>query len=293
MRRAIAWLLAGLPFDARSRRAIDETLLDWEGEATEAQTFWEATGAELHGVASILRVTSLSVLRESLDLTWCRGLGRRFRIFGATAAVMGLLLTAMAVSSLGTAAIALGTLIASVLSLWFLPSALFLIVAWRPLARNTPPLGSAMFVGLVTMAAVGWLLPLISDPLNEIIKTRVMALAATDPAFAGPPPRGSAPWPGIDLAGIAGLVTAAIVFAGALVRRKSAIQSRWWLVGVPLMQSVGLALVGFGIGVLFFQLRASQFLPLTRGLAMLSVAAVLIALSFRWRRSPEPDGART
>lgn len=293
MRRVISWLLAGLPFDARSRRAIDETLLDWEGEATEAQTLSEATVAELHGVASIVRVTSLSVLRESIDFSWCRGLGRRFRWYAAATAVVGVLLTAAATSSLGTAAIALGTLLASVLSLWFLPSALLLIIAWRPLSRTGPSLGASVLTGLMMFATVWWVLPAVSDPLNEMIQARIRALAeAGDPEFAGPPPRNPAESPGIDVAGIVCLVAGAVMFAGALAR-KSGLHSRWWLVGVPLIHSIAFGILGFAIGVVLIRLRAPHLLPLTRGLAMLTIAAALVAVAFYWRRVPEPDGART
>ena len=293
MRRAIGWLLAGLPFDTRSRRAIDETLLDWDGEATEARTLSEVTGAEIHGVVSILRVASLSVVREAIDFSWCRGLGRRFRRFAAVTAVVGVLATASAVSDLGTAALALGTLMASVLSLWFLPSALLLIIAWRPLTRTGPSLGASLVVGLMTLVAVWWVLPVVSDPLNEIIQARIRALAeAGVPGFAGPPPRNPAVSPGIDVAGIVCLVAGAMMFAGALARR-SGLHSRWWLVGVPLMHSIGFGILGFAIGVVCLWIRAPHLLPMTRGFAMLTIATSLFAFSFYWGRVPEPDGART
>jgi len=38
MRRIIAWCVAGLPFEPRSRRAIDETLADWAHEEQESPT---------------------------------------------------------------------------------------------------------------------------------------------------------------------------------------------------------------------------------------------------------------
>ncbi len=281
MRRAIAWLLRGLPFDPRSRRAIDETLLDWEGEATEAHGFSEATGAEVHGVVAVLRVASWSLLRESIDFTWCRGLGPRFRWYAGTTAVVGALLTAMAVSELGAASVAFGTLLASVLSLWFLPSALLLVIAWRPLARTGPSLGASVLIGLMTFATVWWALPLISDPLNEVIRARV-----------GPPTRNPAESPGMDIAGTMCLVAGAVMFSGALAR-KSGLHSRWWFVGVPLIQSIGLALWGFAIGVVFLRLQAPHLLPYVRGLAMLTIAAALVAASFVWRRGKEPTVART
>jgi hypothetical protein len=232
-------------------------------------------------------------VRESIDFSWCRGLGRRLRWYAATTAVLGVLLTAAAVSDLGTAAIALGTLLASVLSLWFLPSALLLIIAWRPLTRTGPSLGAAVLTGLMMFATVWWALPAVSDPLNEMIQARIRALAeAGDPGFAGPPPRNPAESPGIDVAGIVCLVAGAVMFAGALAR-KSGLHSRWWLVGVPLIHSIGFGILGFAISVVFIKLRAPHLLPLTRGLAMLTTAAALVAVSFYWRRVPEPDGART
>ena len=81
------------------------------------------------------------------------------------------------------------------------------------------------------------------------------------------------------------------MFAAAIARR-SGVHSRWWMLGVPLIRSLGVALWGFAIGVVFLWLRAPQMLPYVRGLAMLTIAAALFAVSFFWHRSPEPD-ART
>ena len=132
MRRAIAWVLAGLPFDARSRRAIDETLLDWDREATEAQTLSAATGAEVRGVLSIARVTSRSVLREAIDFGWCRELGRRFRIAFLSLLVPVLILTVMGLADVGLVALRLGVLLMLALGTWYLPP----VLNWLPDIRT-------------------------------------------------------------------------------------------------------------------------------------------------------------
>ena len=65
------------------------------------------------------------------------------------------------------------------------------------------------------------------------------------------------------------------------------------VVGVPLIHSVGFGILGFAIGVVVIKLRAPHLLPLTRGLAMLTIAAALVAVSCVWRRIPEPGTSQT
>src|SRR5262245_34132900 len=62
MKRLLAWGLAGLPFDARSRRALEETLADWRHEEARAATRVQSALAGLRGALSVVRVAALSVV---------------------------------------------------------------------------------------------------------------------------------------------------------------------------------------------------------------------------------------
>src|SRR5262245_29897640 len=87
MRRLIAWLIDGLPFDPRSRRALDETFLGWAHEEKSASGV--ATGlVQISGVASIIRAMVRLAGREMtrVPLPW---LFRRAALHVILPAVIG------------------------------------------------------------------------------------------------------------------------------------------------------------------------------------------------------------
>ena len=236
MRRAIAWFLAGLPFDARSRRAIDETLLDWEGEATalrqaqgrEARPL-EATVIELRGAVSILRVTSLSVLREIVDLRWVVSLGWRFATLFGFAFLMAFPSTlTYADSDRALLLLTLSLLPSTIASL--LPLALLLVVAWRPPAGRGPAVGGVMLVVVGTLALVGWIIPSSLQGFREmvfwILMNREGQISAGLRSVQASPSV-------LQLAGWICLNGALALFASALAQQ-GGLRSRVWLPVAPL-----------------------------------------------------------
>ena len=61
MRRAVVAFVRGLPLDRRSRRVLDETLLDCEHEAVGATTVLMRFAVELRSLLSIARVLVFGV----------------------------------------------------------------------------------------------------------------------------------------------------------------------------------------------------------------------------------------
>ena len=276
MRRAIAWVLAGLPIDARSRRAIDETLLDWDREATEAQTLSAATGAEVRGVLSIARVTSRSVLREAIDFGWCRELGRRFRIAFLSLLVPVLILTVMGLADVGLDALRLGVLLMLALGTWYLPPVLLLIIGWRPLKAEFPAAGAALVATLGAAVLAGWLVPTAGEWTNEVFHQRP------------PPTPWRESWTLLVVVGFSCLTGVAMMFAAALAKR-SGLRSGWWIVGVPFFYMVAGGLCRFVVGIFFLNLRARDWLPFADGLALFVLAAGLLVATLRLRVRTELD----
>ncbi len=228
MKRVFAWVLGGLPFDARSRRAIDETLLDWEGEATEARTFAEATGAEIHGVASIVRVASLSMLRESIDFGWVRGLGRRFVVAGATVVLLAGVLSVVIAGSLEIDPRAF-LFITPILATMAVPATLFLAIAWRPSGLGVPSPGACWGAGLAAVL----LTQLLTAVAGQLYYFLIFRDLGTDPPAAGIPV-----WLQVRvLLGVfaLGSFAGAVAVLAASLARRSGLQSRWWLVGIPVI----------------------------------------------------------
>ena len=201
MRRAISWFLAGLPFDARSRRAIDETLLDWDEEATALRQAQgrrarplEATVVELRGVASILRVTALSVLRESVDFRWFVSLGWRFAMLFGFAFLMAFPSTlTYADSDRALLLLTLSLLPSAIASL--LPLALLLILAWRPPAGRGPAVGGVMLVVVGTLALIGWIIPSSLAPARTPLPRPLRPDRPPTPTRSGPSRVGTSPAP--------------------------------------------------------------------------------------------------
>jgi hypothetical protein len=229
MRRAIGWFVGGLPFDARSRRAIDETLLDWDGEATEAKTAWERTVTEVRGAASIARVASLSVLRESVDFSWLRGLGRRFAVATGVAVLMTFS-TYPYYEEFGSGAIVLSLALVPSMVATILVPALLLTIAWRPVHQRAPAFGAAVLVALMAWPFFAEAVPWSVEQFRQL----AFRLLTDDPfgstrPLAPSPPRGSA-W----VMGWIFLAGTTVTFASALARR-NALRNWAWLLIVPLL----------------------------------------------------------
>src|SRR5262245_29641158 len=70
MRCAIAWLIDGLPFDPRSRRALDETMLDWAHEQRNAPTLGRRVLVQLRAAVAIARAVASAVVGDIVRTPW-------------------------------------------------------------------------------------------------------------------------------------------------------------------------------------------------------------------------------
>ena len=286
MRRLVAWLLAGLPFDARSRRAIDETLLDWDREVTEAKALAEVTGAEIHGVASILRVTSLSVLRESVDLRWFVSLGWRFAILVGFAVVItfpGAL--GYADSDRALLLLTLSLLPSTIASL--LPLALLLILAWRPPAGRGPAVGGVMLVVVGTLALVGWIIPSSLQGFREMVFWILMnregqVTAGLRSVQASPSVLVLAGWT---------CLTGALALFGSALAQRGGLHSRVWLPVAPVSLLATYTGIRWATASALRSSGIAGWKDYDDGLAMIVVAMGLVVMAFRYhhRAGSEPD----
>jgi hypothetical protein len=137
MKRFITRFLDGLPFDARSRRAIDETLEDWSYEQAEVHTGTGRLLAAVRGVLAVFRVASLSVLRELVDFGWCRGLARRSGAVAALLYAIGLVPLLTAVPALGLRTVVVAVMALPILFIVMIPAAAMLMFAWRPVGADS------------------------------------------------------------------------------------------------------------------------------------------------------------
>jgi hypothetical protein len=176
MRRLVGRLLEILPFDPRSRRAIDETLLDWAREAGQASSIGGRSVAHVLGLLGVLRAAAGCSLSEIWRAP-VRWIALRLMWFGVP---MSLLLTLPQVTHLAKS---IGGFRAAEAFVWLLPGslilaaapALLLALAWRPGQRHVPAIGTAIIASLAMFVLWGWLLPL----SNERFSAR-MALAISE-----------------------------------------------------------------------------------------------------------------
>ena len=251
MRRIIAWCVGGLPFEPASRRAIDETLADWDHERQEARTRGRRARAGVQGILSIARAVSLSVIRETVDPGWRRGLGRRWGLVAAVVALLALATAAPMVDALEARALIVAVVSVPLVLLAVLPPAIFLMFAWRPVSRAVPTAGTACFLAIAVLALAGWLVPLSSDWLNEVLLRSLDVTA--DPDSTPPLSRSEALLAVTGWACLAG----ATAICAAMVARRSPLSSRWWLAAVPVTYLALIPLFTYTIGASFLVFRSA------------------------------------
>ena len=145
------------------------------------------------------------------------------------------------------------------------PPALFLTIAWRPKGRMVPPIGVAVVVAGLFLVLSGWMLPLLFQAWRE----HVAHLVAAVPTGPPPPPgfsemsvvelgrvlaaRG---WPHVVLdvflrvTGYPALCTAAVLLAGAVVRRwPQGVSGWWWLPGATIAYVASVVLIRAGFSL--------------------------------------------
>jgi len=259
MKRFITRCLDGLPFDARSRRAIDETLEDWAYEERDALSGGARLFTAVRGALAVGRVASLSILRELVDFSWCRGLARRWGAVAALLLLIGLAPMSPMVPVLGARTLVLALLALPVVMVVMMPAATILVFAWRPVGRAVPTVGAAAVLGILASVLVGWVTPFGSDVFNEFVRS--------SGAFPNAPPPLPPPTKIEAVLGTAGWTcfTGTVAILAATLAKRSPLESRWWLVA-PAIYAV------------LMQRLALQG-AIVHGLTLLTTSAVLMGLS--------------
>jgi hypothetical protein len=182
MRRVVRAIVDGLPLDARSRRVMDEALLDWTHEAASSSSIGARVCVDVRSVVSIVRALVLVSVRETtaIPIAWLAGRVVLFGLLPALVFVMAapgrlprLLAELPALQGAEvTLAIAIETLVVT------LPLALFYTVAWRPATRSLPTVGMAFAgSGLVVVYLAG-ILPLATWRVAELEHLRLSLAGA-------------------------------------------------------------------------------------------------------------------
>ena len=272
MKRLLTWLIGGLPFGPRSRRAIDETLADWTHEADTAPTAARRALVSLQGMLSIGRVVSIAVVREAVDLSWCHGLGRRCGVVAVIALLLAFTSSVPMMDGPGPQALVIGALGVPLLLLAMLPPAVFLIFAWRPVSRTVPTLGAAALLAVAVLALAGWLVPLSGEAINALLRGSV---DLTIDSSSTPPltPREAV----MAVTGWAGLAGASAICAAMLAKR-SPLVSRLWLLAVPVIYLALIPLFTYTIGTSFlvFQSAGDPSVGFKPAIASWTTEAVLM-----------------
>jgi hypothetical protein len=155
----------GAMLDARARRAIDETLLDWAHEAQEARGPVAGLLCHLRAVLALARTITAIVLHEIAELpkntVWLR-------------ATLWLIVPFLSyLSSYDAVHLTKALLLFPSCLVMFGPVALFLAGIWQPRAGRpgTPFLGLAALSLVVAFVNAGWVMPAANQEFREITFT--------------------------------------------------------------------------------------------------------------------------
>jgi hypothetical protein len=287
MRSIIAWCIDQLPFEPRSRRAIAETLADWTHEQLEAPSRNRSTLASVRGVLAIVRVVSFALVRETTDFGWNRGLARRWGYVAALTIALAFVTVVPMIDAAGPQTIALALLGVPLPLLAVLPPAIFLVLAWHPVARVGPTAGTACFLCLITLVLAGWLVPFSSDLLNATLRSPAGPSGPESDLSSRLTPSQIA----LAVTGWSSLVGATAICAAAVARR-SPLVSRWWLAGVPAIYAALIPVFTFTIGTSFLVFRSAGDPPegFGPGIAAWTTTALLMAVALTYGRpASEPE----
>lgn len=163
MKRFVEFVLGALSLDDRGRRAVDETLLDWEHEAAVARSLLGRMVCDLRAAASMIRVLALISIADIARLPRSPVLLR----IGLWLVVPFVVMTAWTDRS--GFPLTYVTLVAMAFCSWVLlsmPVALFLSAS--PQTRLPQPFLGLAFASLVIMAiTAGWLQPALNHEFRE------------------------------------------------------------------------------------------------------------------------------
>ena len=162
MRCVVTWVIDGLPLDPRSRRALDETLLDWAHEEAEANSLRQQAATMFRAIAAVSRAVTSAVGQEVIHLP-CYWLAGRVVLCAAipSAALMWFFyrgtteLRALAPAWTG---IELSALLVPH-ELEILLPLVFLVASASAMARRAPSIGLALVASSATLLFCLWLEP--------------------------------------------------------------------------------------------------------------------------------------
>ncbi|HKV98608.1 MAG TPA: hypothetical protein VJN96_02230 [Vicinamibacterales bacterium] len=162
MRAIVEAFVRGLPLDARSRRALDEALLDWTHESTRAESVSERFVVHLRSTLSVGRALA-SVVVCDLSLIPLAWLARRVALFGLLPAVVVSLVESSSARLLFDGGVFVWidfvVMVAVTLLPGWLPAALFYVAAKRETDRPFPAIGIAAAGFVAIVGLVLWIAP--------------------------------------------------------------------------------------------------------------------------------------
>ena len=174
MRRLAATMLSWIPFDPSSRRAIDETLLDWAHERAAAATPGARIAVNLRSTLALLRALVFASAAETWRVPTVWFVSRLLILLILPASLLtwpafARLATSLKFPSL-PAVDAFAMLVLNTATA-IAPLAFFYFPGWLPRRRPVPLLGLALAAACLTLLATGWIVPATNQRFREVVYT--------------------------------------------------------------------------------------------------------------------------
>jgi lipopolysaccharide export LptBFGC system permease protein LptF len=295
VRRLAEALLAFFPFDARSRRAIDQTLLDWAHEVQAAETAIQRAGVSFLSSLALLRTLVFCGAAEAWRVPAAWFVSRLLILMIVPAVLLSWPTYNAFASDLrfpSARAFQAFALLLPNVATFIAPLAFFYFPAWMPRRRNVPVLGVALLATGITLVAAGWVVPAANQRFREVVYT---TLSGDTPHWTAHLERG---WPEMTLPE---LVTRDANAAGHLISRLGIIVAAGTFVCVGAVLSKGsrrrrlaawlVPIAGFfalmGLAELLLNSRVRP--TLAAGIAIWTLNAVAVVTATVLRPAAAPD----
>jgi hypothetical protein len=183
MKTVVERVVAGLPFDGPSRRALDETLCDWTYEEAAATTRARRMGVCARSVIGVMRTIVLTIGSEvaRIPAGWLLPRLAGFLVVPALVlAATGWGHVAVAMPATSDRWFELTALALPQAALALMPLALFVVAARAP-TRQVPALGLAVAAACAVFILSAWLVPAAGRRFHVLAYAMT---AAIDPAHA-------------------------------------------------------------------------------------------------------------
>ena len=291
-------LLSWIPFDVRSRRAIDETLLDWTHEAAAAATPGARIAVNLRSTLALLRTLVFASAAETWRVPAGWFLSRLLILIILPASLLtwsafGALATALKFPS--PAALDAFAMLVMNMAATIAPMGFFYFPGWLPRKRPVPLFGTALLAACLMLLATGWIVPATNQRFREVASTTLNGGAS--------PSRLDRGWTELTLPELAfgdanavthlisrlGLVAAAgaFVFAGAALVRGGSRRRRLAAWVVPIASFYAL----IGLAELLQTAGMRHAVASALSIWMLATAAIVTAVLLRPASVPDSPAA--